>query len=150
MLPTKRVIGQGLIRDGNGRVLLCEPVYKRDWDLPGGVVDPASRPAPASPARSARSSPSTSPWAGSSPTNWLAPWLGWGDALLFVYEVAAPSPEALSRVHLLEREIRAVHWVAQDDVAGRVAPYNERMFASLAAAGAGHAHLELADGLPVR
>jgi hypothetical protein len=35
-------------------------------------------------------------------------------------------------------------------VAGRVAPYNERMFTSLASAGAEHPTLELADGLPVR
>ena len=149
VLPTKRVIGQGLIRDGNGSVLLCEPVYKRDWDLPGGVVDPGEPPR-ACVAREIREELALDVTVGRLlATNWLAPWLGWGDALLFVYEVAAPSPEALSRVHLLEREIRAVHWVAQDDVAGRVAPYNERMFASLAAAGAGHATLELADGRPV-
>ena len=40
-LPTKRVIAQGLIRSDRGRVLLCELTYKREWDLPGGVVDVA-------------------------------------------------------------------------------------------------------------
>lgn len=39
-LPTKRVISQGLLRDEAGRVLLCELTYKKEWDLPGGVVEP--------------------------------------------------------------------------------------------------------------
>ena len=33
-LPTKRAIAQGVVRDGE-RVLLCELVYKQEWDLPG-------------------------------------------------------------------------------------------------------------------
>ena len=38
-LPRKRVIAQMLVRDDAGRVLLCHPTYKDDWDLPGGVVE---------------------------------------------------------------------------------------------------------------
>ena len=150
VLPTKRLIGQGLIRDGDGHILLCEPVYKRDWDLPGGVVDPGEPPR-ACVAREIREELALDVTVGRLlATNWLPPWLGWGDAVLFVYEVEPPSTSALSQVRLLEREILAVHWVAPSEVAGRVAPYNERMFASLAAAGSEAATLELTDGLPVR
>ncbi|GAA2167350.1 hypothetical protein GCM10009826_45150 [Humibacillus xanthopallidus] len=150
VLPTKRVIGQGLIRDAAGAVLLCEPVYKRDWDLPGGVVDPGEPPRECV-AREIREELALEVTVGRLlATNWLAPWLGWGDAVLFVYEVETPTAAALARVRLLEREIRAMHWVAPHELGGRVAPYNERMLTSLAAAGEGHATLELADGLPVR
>ena len=38
-LPRKRAIGQMLVRDPAGRVLLCRLTYKNDWDLPGGVVE---------------------------------------------------------------------------------------------------------------
>ena len=38
-LPRKRVIAQALVRDESGRVLMCHPTYKDDWDLPGGVVE---------------------------------------------------------------------------------------------------------------
>ena len=38
-LPRKRAIGQMLVRDQDGRVLLCQLTYKPDWDLPGGVVE---------------------------------------------------------------------------------------------------------------
>ena len=44
-LPVKRNIAQGLLRDERGHVLLCELTYKKDWDLPGGVVDPRESPA---------------------------------------------------------------------------------------------------------
>ena len=43
-LPTKRVIAQGVLREPAGRVLMCELVYKPDWDLPGGVVEPGESP----------------------------------------------------------------------------------------------------------
>ena len=38
-LPRKRAIAQMLVRDNDGRVLLCRLTYKQDWDLPGGVVE---------------------------------------------------------------------------------------------------------------
>ena len=38
-LPRKRAISQMLMRDPEGRVLLCQLTYKQDWDLPGGVVE---------------------------------------------------------------------------------------------------------------
>ena len=43
-LPRKRAIGQMLVRDPGGRVLLCQLTYKRDWDLPGGVVEVGESP----------------------------------------------------------------------------------------------------------
>ncbi|WP_353508487.1 GNAT family N-acetyltransferase, partial [Intrasporangium sp.] len=44
-LPVKRAIAQGVLRNERGEVLLCELAYKREWDLPGGVVDPNESPA---------------------------------------------------------------------------------------------------------
>ena len=43
-LPRKRAICQMLLRDGDGRVLLCQLTYKNDWDLPGGVVEVGESP----------------------------------------------------------------------------------------------------------
>ena len=43
-LPRKRAISQLLVRDTAGRVLLCQLTYKRDWDLPGGVVEVGESP----------------------------------------------------------------------------------------------------------
>ena len=43
-LPRKRAIAQMLVRDTQGRVLLCRLTYKLDWDLPGGVVEVGESP----------------------------------------------------------------------------------------------------------
>lgn len=37
--PTKLVGAGVLIRNGVGDVLLVEPAYKADWEIPGGVVE---------------------------------------------------------------------------------------------------------------
>ena len=43
-LPRKRLIAHVLIRDDEGRVLLCETQFKPDWELPGGIVEPGESP----------------------------------------------------------------------------------------------------------
>ena len=43
-LPRKRAISQMLIRSTDDRVLLCQLTYKRDFDLPGGVVEVSESP----------------------------------------------------------------------------------------------------------
>jgi hypothetical protein len=35
-LARKRMAATAFFRDGEGRVLLVDPVYKQTWDLPGG------------------------------------------------------------------------------------------------------------------
>ncbi|MFE7504230.1 NUDIX domain-containing protein [Promicromonospora sp. NPDC057488] len=38
-LPRKRVAAGVLLRDGDDRVVLVEPTYKDNWEIPGGVVE---------------------------------------------------------------------------------------------------------------
>jgi hypothetical protein len=38
-LPTKRMGAGLLITDDVGRVLLVEPTYKSEWEIPGGAVE---------------------------------------------------------------------------------------------------------------
>ena len=45
VLPKKRVIAHVVVRDTAGRVLLCQVSYKKDLELPGGVVEPDEDPA---------------------------------------------------------------------------------------------------------
>ena len=41
----KRVSADMLLRDGTGRLLLVDPKYKPDWDLPGGMAEANEPPA---------------------------------------------------------------------------------------------------------
>ncbi|GAA1573100.1 MULTISPECIES: NUDIX hydrolase [Kribbella] len=43
-LPRKRAAAGVLFRSADGRVLLVEPSYKPNWELPGGVVEAGEAP----------------------------------------------------------------------------------------------------------
>lgn len=146
-LPTKRVIGQGVIRDGSGAVLLCELVYKREWDLPGGVVDPRESPA-RTVAREIGEELSVSLAPGPLlAVNWLPPYRQWEDAVLLVFDLGV-HPDLVERVVLERAELRAVHWCRPEDLAGHVAPYVERHLTRILAADPGAGPLYLEDGEP--
>ena len=85
-LPRKRAIGQMLVRDPGGRVLLCQLTYKRDWDLPGGVVEVGESPRLAV-GREVEEELGLSIKAGDLLlTDWLPPWGGWDDAVCLVFD----------------------------------------------------------------
>jgi 8-oxo-dGTP pyrophosphatase MutT (NUDIX family) len=150
-LPTKRVIAQGLIRDGAGRVLLCELTYKLEWDLPGGVVDPGESPATTL-AREVREELGLEVEAGPLlSVNWLPPYRQWDDALLLVFDLGV-RPDVTDHLVLQPREIRAVHWVGREELERYAAPYVVRHVGALLDATEGHAPLplDLEDGVPRR
>lgn len=138
-LPTKRVIAQGILRDGQGRVLLCELTYKREWDLPGGVVDPLESPALALVREIAEELRVDVRPTRLAAVNWLPPYRAWSDAVLFVFdlELVGVTPARLQETVTLERrEIQALHWCTLDDAEAHVAPYVMRFLRSLDAAAA--------------
>ena len=145
-LPTKRAIAQGVLRDGDGRVLLCELTYKREWDLPGGVVDPSESPADCV-AREIREELGIDVAVhGLLAVNWLPPWRGWSDATAFIFDLGVADDGLVQRTTLERREIRGLHWVGEEELEGRVAAYNQRLLAFLGTHAGPAAYLE--DGLP--
>ncbi|MDR6863972.1 NUDIX hydrolase [Phycicoccus sp. 3266] len=146
-LPTKRAIAQGVLRDRDGRVLLCELTYKDEWDLPGGVVDPSESPAHCV-VREVREELGLDVEVRSLlAVNWLPPWRGWTDATVFVFELALDDADGIAgRATLQRREIRALHFADEEEWEGRVAAYNQRLLAFLATHTGPTAYLE--DGLP--
>lgn len=126
-LPRKRVIGQGLLRDREGRILLCQLTYKRDWDLPGGVVDPNESPAHCVTREIREELGIDLTVRGLLAVNWLPPYRGWDDALLCLFDLGVVDASITDGLTLLRREIKGVHWVTVDDLADHVAPYNAAM-----------------------
>lgn len=150
-LPRKRVIAQGLIRDGEGdgdAVLLCELIYKAEWDLPGGVVDHDEAPADTV-ARELREELGLELPVGSlAAVNWLPPYRQWDDALLLVFEVAA-SRERIAEATLQRSEVAAVHWCDERAVAEHAAPYVARHLGQLLDRPVGSPTIYLQDGQPL-
>jgi 8-oxo-dGTP diphosphatase len=126
-LPKKRNIAQGVLRDTQGRLLLCELSYKPEWDLPGGVVDPAESPATCV-EREVLEELGIAVTAGRLlAVNWLPPWRGWDDAHLFLFDLGVHETGELDPDRFLRREIADVHWCTVEGAAAHVAPYTARM-----------------------
>lgn len=148
-LPVKRAIAQGVLRNDRGDVLLCELAYKREWDLPGGVVDPTESPADCIVREVEEELGITVRPIRLLAVDWLPPWLGWRDAVLLVFDLGTSASDLSERVVLEHREIRAVHWADESRWSQRVAPYTVRLLRSLsseAAPDGGALYLE--DGMP--
>ncbi len=85
-LPRKRAISQLLVRDPDGRVLMCRLTYKKDWDLPGGVVEVGESPQLAA-GREVLEELGLEVTPGRLLlTDWLPSWSGWDDALCLVFD----------------------------------------------------------------
>jgi RimJ/RimL family protein N-acetyltransferase/8-oxo-dGTP pyrophosphatase MutT (NUDIX family) len=144
-LPRKRAISQLLVRDRDGRVLICQLTYKRDWDLPGGVVEVGESPQLAA-AREIEEELALDVSAGPLLlTDWLPPWSGWDDAVCLVFDGGVHDPSVLDRVEMQPREIRAAEFATAEEVRERCADFTARRIASALAnleAGAGPAYVE--------
>jgi RimJ/RimL family protein N-acetyltransferase/8-oxo-dGTP pyrophosphatase MutT (NUDIX family) len=148
-LPTKRAIAQGVLRSPAGEVLLCELTYKREWDLPGGVVDRLESPSACVVRELREELDLTVSVRSLLAVNWLPPLHGWADATVFVFDLGSVDREVTLRARLEWREIVALHWSGPDDWARSVAPYNQRLLAELAGyAGRQQGTLYLEDGRP--
>lgn len=133
-MPRKRLIAQGILRTDGDRIALCQLTYKKDWDLPGGIVDPGESPAHCV-VREVKEELGLDVAVSSLlAVNWLPPYRGWDDALLCLFDLGHVPEDFLERASLEAREIKAVHWADAATVAERVAPYTARMVAEVLAA----------------
>ncbi|MCW2757768.1 MAG: hydrolase [Nocardioidaceae bacterium] len=143
-LPRKRAIAQLLVRDPDERVLLCQLTYKRDWDLPGGVVEVGESPQLAV-AREVEEELALSIEPGRLLlTDWLPPWSGWDDALCLVFDGGTQPAAVVERIVRQEREIRTAEFCTPAQVLERCADFTARRVASAVANvdGAGPAYVE--------
>ena len=125
-LPRKRAISQLLVRDTEGRVLVCELTYKRDWDLPGGVVEVGESPKLAV-AREVREELGLDLEPGELLlTDWLPPWGGWDDAVCLVFDGGVHDASILDTMVRQEREIRAARFCTVDEVRTHCADFTAR------------------------
>jgi ADP-ribose pyrophosphatase YjhB (NUDIX family) len=143
-LPRKRAIAQMLVRDPEGRVLLCRLTYKSDWDLPGGVVEVNESPQEAV-RREVKEELDLDLDTGSLLlTDWLPPWSGWDDALALVYDGGVHEATLLGGTTLQAREIRDVAFCTPAQVRERCADFTSRRIESAldVLAGGGTAYTE--------
>ena len=147
-LPRKRAIAQMLIRDADDRVMLCQLTYKRDWDLPGGVVEVGESPHLAVSREVEEELGLTVPTGDLLLTDWLPPWSGWDDALCLVFDGGVQDPSIVRDAVLQVREIRSTQFCTMEEVRERCADFTTRRIeAALARVdGSGSAYTESGRG----
>ena len=125
-LPRKRAISQMLVRDPDGRVLLCQLTYKRDWDLPGGVVEVGESPRLAVQREVEEELGLEIEPGDLLLTDWLPAWGGWDDAVCLVFDGGTRPAAALDDVVKQEREIRDVRFCTLEEVDELAADFTAR------------------------
>lgn len=147
-LPRKRAIAQLLVRDPDNRVLHCQLTYKKDWDLPGGVIEVGENPRVGVLREVAEELALDMTAARLLLTDWMPAWGGWDDALCLVFDGGVVDPSVLEQVVRQEREIRSVEFLTPDQVTERAADFTaRRVRAALAALDGGPTFTE--SGRPV-
>lgn len=124
--PRKRLIAHALFSDELGRVLLCETSFKRDFELPGGIVESGEPPRVGVLREIEEELGLALPVGGILVTDWLPPYLGWEDALELVFDGGVIDAETAARIRPDGGEIVALHWAeprvaaaAMSEIAGR-------------------------------
>ena len=133
-LPKKRVIAHVVVRDTAGRVLLCQVSYKKDLELPGGVVEPDEDPATGASREMQEEMGTPLPLLGVLAIDWLPRWEGWGDAVEILYDGGVHDPSLIDELQPDGFEIRALSWHAPEELEGLVSPLNARRLPMLLAA----------------
>lgn len=131
-LPRKRLIAHVLLRDAQGRVLLCETRFKSDWELPGGIVEPGEPPRVGALRELQEELGVDWPVGPLLLVDWMPPYLGWEDALELIYDGGLVTEADLGRFVLQPSEIIQVRLCTLAEAAELVTPLSLRRL-SLAA-----------------
>jgi len=121
--PRKRVGADVLLRDEEGRVLLVDPVYKPDWDVPGGMADANEAPVDAA-RRELREELGLDLALGRLlVVDWVAPHGPWDDMLAFVFDGGVLDAATRAGIRLRDGELGAFRFVRPDEAVAMLRPY---------------------------
>lgn len=119
----KRVGADVLIRNERGEVLLVDPRYKPDWDLPGGMAE-ANEPPHRAAEREVREELGLDLQVGELlVVDWVAPHGPWDDSLMFVFDGGTLDAEQAGRIGPADAELAKVHFYPMSVAATLLRPY---------------------------
>ena len=119
----KRVSADVILRDAHGRILLVDPRYKPDWDLPGGMAEANEPPADAV-RRELREELGLDLQVGYLLcVDWISPHGPWDDLVNFIFDGGVLDERAIASLRLMDDELRAYDLFDEGQVKERLRPY---------------------------
>jgi 8-oxo-dGTP diphosphatase len=147
-LARKRMAAGALCRDGAGRVLLVDPVYRDTWDLPGGAVEAEESPQAACRREVAEELGLDRPVGRVLAVDWVPSRPGRPEGLIVVYDGGVLTARDIEAIIVQEGELAGFAFVRPGEVARRVTPLvSRRITACLDVLAAGTV-ASLEDGRP--
>jgi 8-oxo-dGTP diphosphatase len=121
--PRKRVAADVIVRDHDERLLLVNPNYKPDWDLPGGMAE-ANEPPIEAAARELREELGLSTEIGALLcVDWIPPHGPWDDTIVFVFDGGTLSPADIDTLRITDDELAAFRFCTRQEAANLLRPY---------------------------
>jgi len=144
----KRVAADVLLRDPTGRVLLVNPTYKPDWDLPGGMAE-ANEPPEETVGRELLEELGLKiTVTGLLVVDWVAPHGPWDDQIAFIFDGGMLPQDQADRLHPRDEELAEVAFVDPEEAHARLGERLQRRFTAAMTALAAERPLYLHDGVP--
>lgn len=144
--PRKRVGADALLLDERGRVLLVDPRYKPDWDLPGGMAEANEAPADTVRRELKEELGLDVQIGGLLCIDWVSPHGPWDNLVSFIFDGGVMDERAIANLRLADGELAAFEFCDEGQVRERLRPYVwRRVMAALEALTNGRAQY-LQDG----
>lgn len=145
----KRVGADVILRDRHDRILLVDPTYKPDWDLPGGMAE-ANEPLEAAARRELREELGLEVEIGRLLcVDWVSPHGPWDDLLTFIFDAGVVSDMTTAALRPVDTELAGVRFCAPQEAQQLLRPYVwRRVENALRALRTGQA-VYLSDGRPI-
>jgi 8-oxo-dGTP pyrophosphatase MutT (NUDIX family) len=135
----KRVAAKELITDEAGRVLLVNPTYKEDWDLPGGMAE-ANEPPTQALAREIYEELNLHIAVGRLlALDWIGPHGPWDDQLTFLFDCGSLTGAQIGEITLTDAEISEYRLFRPDEALQSLrADVAERLARAIQTRNSGH------------
>lgn len=129
-LPRKRMASAVLFRDHDGRILLVEPTYKDDWELPGGTVEADESPYDAA-VRELKEELGLSVTPGRLlVVDWVPPLPNRTEGIMFVFDGGLLAASRTAEIRLPAQELRGWSWSTLAEARRRLSPLLARRAAA--------------------
>jgi 8-oxo-dGTP pyrophosphatase MutT (NUDIX family) len=119
----KRVGADVILRDGAGRLLLVDPRYKPDWDLPGGMAEANEAPHEAARRELKEELGHDLQLMELLCVEWVPPHGPWDDSLMFVFNGGQLTDDQIASLKIVDGELAEFRFCTSAEAAQMLRPY---------------------------